>query len=297
MTRLPLIFRLLPAASAVLIASASAAQTPATVPGWTLTTNMIADSGDGRRTSMAISQQVTARSLRWEFVQMSGFTAAVQNIEGMYTIIDDVDSTMTTVMPAQHVATVAGLGYFDAAKTPIRSEQHLTRSDLEDLGDGGRILGHATHHYRLTTAGTSDVTMMGQTCTARLDAVSDMWIAPDVDFGPAGDATLKHFGIGSFANIVKQTGVAPATIPKGTALRSVSRTTEPGANGRDVTVTLTFDIVEFAHADLDASLFSVPPDIQKMDMRAMMADLPAATVDSAMKLGAAKGAKGTCRST
>jgi len=192
------IFRLLPLASTVLIASASGAQAPTTVPGWTVTTNITTDSGDGRRSAVALRKQVTARNLRLEFVQMSGFAGA-QSIEGTYTILDTVDSTMTSVMPAQHMATVMGLGFLDPSKTGFAlGEQHLTRSNLEDLGDGEVILGHATHHYRLTTAGTGDVTMMGQTCRTRLDAVSEMWIAPDVDFGPELEASMKHLGTNAF---------------------------------------------------------------------------------------------------
>ena len=130
------IFRLLPLSSIVLIASVGDAQAPTTVPGWTVTTNVTTDSGDGRRSSMAMRQQVTERNLRLEFVQISGFPAA-SSIEGMYTILDAVDSTMTSVMPAQHTATVAGLGFLGATKAGVMmSEQHLTRSDLEDVGDG-----------------------------------------------------------------------------------------------------------------------------------------------------------------
>lgn len=296
MTSLP---RLLPLALAVVIASTAGAQASATLPGWTITTNMTVDSGDaGRRSSMAMRQQVTERNLRWEFVQMSGFGApGASSIEGMYTIIDSADSTMTTVMPAQHVATIASLEFLDAKKYAVSlGEQRLTRSDLEDLGDGGRILGHATHHYRLTTAGTAEMTVMGQTCTNRLDSVSEMWIAPDVDFGPASEAALRQFGITSPPAATGQAGVAPATMPKGTALRSVHRTTAPGADGKDVTVTMTVEIVELAHADLDAALFSVPAEIKKMDMRAMMANMPRDVLDSAAKAGAAAGAKAMCHS-
>ena len=157
---------------------------------------MTIDSGSvGHPTSMAIRQQVTARNLRMEFVQMSGYSTPM-SIEGMYTIIDAVDSTMTSVMPAQHVATVMGLDLFDNVKMPMSvSDQNLTRSDLEDLGDGGRLHGHATRHYRLTTAGTTTVLVGGEKCAMRMDAVTEMWIAPDVDLGPAAVAAAKQLGV------------------------------------------------------------------------------------------------------
>jgi hypothetical protein len=271
------------AASALLLAASALAQAGSASSGWTVTRNVSVDSGDtSRRTSIAMRQQVTARYLRHEFVRASGFSG----IEGMYTIIDAVDSTMTMVMPSEHTATVMGfelLGPVNTTRVSV-SEWHLTRSDLEDLGDGGRLLGHATRHYRLTIAGTADLLLGSETCTSRVDGVSDMWIAPDVDFGPASEAGLKHLGLVAGTTTLAQRGVPPVPMPKGAALRTVYRNIAQDSSGKDVTVTMTNEIVELAHTDLDASLFTVPPDVRTMDMRKMMAD-------SAMKASATAAAK------
>jgi hypothetical protein len=286
---------------AVGLSSVARAQSAASISGWTVTMNMTTDSGDAnRRTSTAVRQQVTPRYLRTEFVQVSGVSLPM-NIEGMYMVFDVTDSTVTTVMPTQGMASVMSLSFLDfgkAARVSVR-EQHLTRSDLEDLGDGGRILGHPTRHYRLTTAGTVDLTIGGHICTTRLDGTSEMWIASDVDLGPASEAALARLGMspnvgtgmgfGSGTTASRNRGVAPAPMPKGTALRTIMKQMSRDANGRDVTVTNTLEIVELAHSALDPSLFRAPSDIRTMDMRKMMAELPAGMLDSAMAAGASSG--------
>jgi hypothetical protein len=289
------------------VTSVARAQTAAGTTGWTVTMNMTTDSGDAnRRTSTAIREQITPRYLRTEFVQLSGISMPM-NLEGIYTVFDVVDSTITTVMPAQRMATIMSLNFLDFGKVARVSvgEQRLTRSDLEDLGDGGRILGHATRRYRLTTAGTVDLTMGGRTCTARLDGTSEMWIASDVDLGPASNAAMTRLGISpnvgtgmgfGSATTSQNRGVAPASMPKGTALRTTMKQTSRDANGRDVTVTHIMEIVELAQSALDPSLFRAPSDMQTMDMRKMMAEMPAGMLDSAIAAGATAGADSAAKS-
>ncbi len=275
--------RFLPLAFLAAGASAALGQVNTALPGWTITTNMTVDSGTGGHPwSMAMRQQVTPRNLRMEFVQLSGYSSPI-SIEGMYMIFDAVDSTMTSVMPAQHMATIMGFGMLNQMKTPmVATEQNLTRSDIEDLGDGGQVRGHATHHYRTTTAGTMTMLMGGEKCTSTpIDGVTDMWIAPDVDLGPAAEAAATHVGALGGASITpNQRGIAPAKMPKGTALKSISRRAATDATGRAITITTTTEVVDFSHTNLDPSLFAVPPDLQAMDMRKLMADLPAGVLDS-----------------
>lgn len=272
-------------ALALLVVGASTArgQAKSALPGWTITTNMTVDSGGvGHATSLAIKQQVTTRNLRLEYVQMSGYSAPM-SIEGMYTIIDAVDSTMTSIMPSQHIATVMGFDMLSQVKTPFSgAEQNLTRSDLEDLGDGGSVNGRATRHYRLTTAGTMTLNLAGEKCTTRMDNVTEMWIASDVDLGPAFAAAAKQFGV--TADVVKNTpnrGVAPAAMPKGTALRSISKRSATDPTGKPITITTTTDVIDFAQTNLDPAVFALPTDVQTMDMRKLLAQMPAGMLDSA----------------
>lgn len=287
---MPPIVRVLTIAFLVAGASSARGQATAALPGWTVTRHLTIDSGDaGHRASLSTRQQVTARRMRMEFVEISGFWPV--SLEGTYILIDAVDSTMTMVLPSQHFATVTGLRNSDRVKASVVvSEAHLTRSDLEDLGDGGSLLGHATRHYRLTTEGTLAMLVSGEKCTRPLNAVTEMWIAPDVDLGPTQDAAAEGLAGGGGAPPTSRSGVSPATMPKGTALRSVSKHTAPNATGKIVTATTTTDVVELASLNLDPSVFAVPADFRSMDVRKLAERLPPAMLDSTARASAASSA-------
>lgn len=290
---MPSLSRLMSAFALLLVAAIVApASAQGTSPGWMYTINMSTDSG-GKRSSMAMKYQVTARKLRLEFVQVSGMGGA-STAEGMAQILDDADSSMTMMMPAQHTAMVMHLnemlGNMPGMRTGMTPKivSHVTSSSTEDLGAGERILGHATHRYRVTTAGTMDLTLMGRTCTRTIDAVTDRWMATDVDLLPAMMTMVKHFqSVAGLGDVFGDVSGHSTSELKGTALRTVSRTTATDAKGKVVPVTSTAEYVEMSQAPIAASVFAVPADYQTMDMRKMMADMPAGMMDSAMaKAGA-----------
>jgi hypothetical protein len=277
------------------IAAAAHAQARAALPGWRMTLQASIDSGDNRITSMVMREMIGERNLRWEFTKLAG-PSGTQPIEGMYMILDAIDSTMTTVMPAQRMASTMSMSVLDAMKMRLSfGDSHFTKNELEDLGDGGRILDHPTHHYRVTTIGTMTVTAMGQTCVNHVNTINDMWIAPDVDFGPITAAYAKYFG----ASVGLPDGTTQPALttpmPKGTALKSVMRSIERSPSGQDVTLTVTNEITELTKDALDPSTFSVPSDFQTMDMRAMFSSLPPSTLDSALSAGAAASARSVCK--
>jgi hypothetical protein len=265
--------------------------------GWTYTTNITIDSGksDGR-ISMVMRYQIAATAARMDFLKMSG-SAAGKAAEGMYQIFNQPDSTMTMVMPLQHMATVMGFNGMLGQNSNLAPKvaQHLTKNEFQDLGAGETILGHATHHVRVTTAGTVDVTMMGQTCTQRFDGVTETWLAPDVDLQSAMTAAAKSIGsVVGVGDIETQLGSADKNMPKGAALRTISRMVQADAGGKPITVTTTMELVDLTQGPLDASIFAVPAGFQTMDMREMMKQMPAGMIDSAMKAGVATGVKGLC---
>jgi hypothetical protein len=264
------------------VPSGSAAQTR--VPGWLYTMNITADSGgEGHRGSMAVRYQVTARSLRMEYVQVSGSAGEARGAEGLYTIMNDADSTMTMVMPSQRLASITNpSAMFGTIRPAMPSvKRHVTISGIEDVGDGGLILGHATHHYRVTTTGVVEMMMDGQTCTKDVGGVSDTWIAPDVDLDPAMKLTLGHFSplVGSEA-IAQSISDAATGLPKGLALRTISKHTEADAHGVPRTVTTTTEYVELSRAPIDVAVFRVPADYKVMDMRKLSARMPPELLDS-----------------
>jgi hypothetical protein len=293
--------RVLPIAVTLLLVSANSRRVTAqsAYPGWSFTINITTDSGGAAaRSSFAMRQQITDRYLRMEFVQVSG-SSAMASVEGMYQVFDGVDSTMTMVVPSQHMATVMGLSMIKLPQLPIGPQiaQHFTRNDFEDLGAGEKISGHATHHVRVTTAGTVDVTMLGETCSQHLETVSDTWIAPDVDFGSVASVFGSKLGsmFGGAAPTAEQTGVKAAAMPKGATLRTVSKTTHRNTAGEPTVVTSTMELLDINQRPIDAASFSVPADFKTMDMRKLLADLPAGMLDSAMKAGLATSAAATTK--
>jgi len=288
-------FRAASTVAVLLIAPSAILSAQNRVDGWTYTMNITTDSGAGHRSSMAMRHQVTANRYRMEVVQVSGLADA-NGAEGMYNILNDADTTMTMVMPAQRMATVTSLaGLPDIGKMRLTMKEHVTSRNVADLGAGETILGHPTHRYRITTAGTVDITIMGQSCTQRLDGTSDVWIAPDVDLAAPMLAALKHFN-GAGGVLLDDQSESTLKMPfKGAALRTISRKTRVDESGKTLTVTTTTEYVELEHRQLDASLFAVPSDYHTMDMRAMMKTLPAGMLDSAMAAGVGHTGDAICK--
>lgn len=287
--------RLLPVAMTLLVGSGAHAQTPTTVPGWTFTMNVTTDSGDaGGHGAAMIRFVVGPHQLRWAALQLGA--EGQSPVELFYMILNSEDSTLTAAVPSQHRAVVMDLASMDAAKKGGVSyaNRRLTKSELEDLGDGGRILDHATHHYRVTMVGTVDIVAAGRTCTSRIDAVSDLWIAPDLDLGSGLPTALKQFGLSTGVDMsVDDHGVAPVKVPKGMSLRSVARSTTPNATGKEITVKTTSEVVELMEEDINVARFRVPDDIQTNDVRKSMGR---ATIDSTLKAGAAATSEGIAKS-
>jgi hypothetical protein len=263
--------------------------------GWTFTTNMTIDSAPGHRSSMAMRTQATADKVRMEFVQIAG-GGDIGQAEGMYMVLSPRDSTMLMVMPQQHMATITGTGLLGMVKPATAAfKHHVTRKSFVDLGPGERLLGHATHRYRVTTTETSDITIGGQTCTQASDNDTEVWIAPDVDMQPAVQAVASQYGMAGIGGAgIDTTGNGPS-LPKGTALRTVMTLTRQHA-GAPMTMTMKFEIVELSHGPIDNALFSVPADYKTMDTRAMMADVPAGMMDSIMNAQGSNMAKKLCDS-
>jgi hypothetical protein len=277
-----------------LCASYAAAQ--ARSDGWTYTMNITIDSGNAdHRISMAIRNQVTATRYRMEMVQVSG-AGRTNDAEGSYSIVNDADTTMTSVMPTQHMAIVVSLGGMFGAGAAMRPtmKSHVTTTPMEDLGPGDKILGHATRHFRYSTAGTMDITIMGHACSQRVDGTTELWVAPDVDLLPATSAAAKHFGMSAVDALGEQLQSGTKLPIKGATLRTISTNRNMDSTGHTTTVTSTMEFVELQHGPLDAALFTAPSDYKVMDMREMIKQLPAGMLDSAMKSGMGAGVNNLC---
>ena len=258
--------------------------TAQTTPAWSYTVNITTDSANGRPPlSMAMKYQITDYMLRTEIVQISGASAAMAKAEGSYTIMNSVDSTMTQVTPSYKMAMVMGLGMLGQNRS-VHIDTSQYKKTVEDLGPGERLMGHATHRYRVTATGTMTITFGDKSCTQPVDGISELWIAPDVDLAPAMEATLNVFGATpGLDQIVRPARDLSSTLPRGTPLRSIMRTTRTDAQGVPRTITTTMDYLDIQHGPVNTAVFAVPADFKKMDMRSMMANLPPGTLDSAIK--------------
>ena len=257
---------------------------------WSYTMNIKTDSGNGRPpSSIAIRQVVTDRFLRMETVQVSGMGSALDGAEGTYTLMDSGDSTMTLIMPSQKMASVMAMPPTLGAAVTMQMNRHNDKkSTIEDLGPGEHLLGHATERYHVTTAGSVEITSAGQTCTRSISGTSDLWIAPDVDFHATVTAMRQHLAPGAVEGLLSETGEPGITMPKGAALRSINRTTQTDATGTTHTLTMTMDIVELTHGPVSDALFAIPDGYKTMDMRKLMAKLPAGLMDSLTAAAAEK---------
>jgi hypothetical protein len=261
-----------------LVVAGSALRAQATVPGWTYAMNITFDSGTGapNRGSIAIRYQTSGTAMRTEMVQIAGSANRISqgfDISGTYTIVNDADSTYTTVMPSQHAAMVMqnpSLLLADGTKPSV--DINTSTQAVEDLGAGDKILGHATHHYRMKTSGRITMTMSGGACTHSTDGETEVWIAPDVDMGPAMLSMASHYG----NSLPEVTGNTSSSLPiKGVALRSKTRHKAVLPNGESRVIETTAEFVELSNAPLSSSLFTVPADFQVMDMRKQMAKMVA----------------------
>jgi hypothetical protein len=257
----------------------------ATVPGWTYAFNVTYDSGGGapERGSIAMRYRTSASALRMEIIQVGGTANRITqgtDIAGIYTLINDADSTYATVMPAQHTAMVMENPiYLLNARGKPSVEVNSTTKSVEDLGAGDRILGHATHHYRMTTTGTFAVKTGDGICRHSIDGETEVWVAPDMDIVPAMRSVAAHYGFSSAdSTTAPQALVSPI---KGLPLRSKMRTTTVTPSGETRVVETTMEYVELSNAPLDASLFVIPSDYHVMDMRKQAAGMLSQAADSA----------------
>lgn len=255
----------------------SAAGAQSSTAGTTMTTRTTVDSGGaGAKVEVTARQQIAGKRARLQIVFAAGSSTAHET----HVIFNNEDSTMLTVTPAQRIVMV--MPHLDAFGITQSVTENYTTHTVEDLGSGESILGHATRRYRVTTAGTREITMMGKTCSSPIDAVTEHWIAPDLDISAISDALRNQLATNLRPNVdVKRTGI-PATLPKGTALRMLMTSRHTTADGNPITLTTSLEVVELAQGPIADSVFTPPADYRVMDVREMMKHLPPGSMNSAI---------------
>ncbi len=259
--------------------------------GWTYAMRITTDSGQGTTPSvMGMRQLVRGNKLRME----SSLAGAPAMLEDAYSIFNGADSTMTMVMPSEHSAMITPLGLAGAMRMQSMAVRS-TNSDVVDLGAGESILGHPTHRYRVASSGAVDITIGGHTCTKKMETVSEVWIAGDVDLEQATRAasqTMKSFA--PTVMIDQWYGTARSHLPPGTALRNVMTMQSYDASGTAHPVKMTVEITELSHGEIADSVFAIPADYQSTDMREMLKMVPAGMMDSITKAQSSKMSSAMC---
>jgi hypothetical protein len=246
--------------------------------GWTLTMRTSSDSGGAPILKTTMRIQTYGQRIRVEM--LDGAAGAASG--GGYMLATAGDSTVISVAPARHTAMTMSRAIFGREVTPRFEPADVKVDRVEHLGPGERLLGHATTRYRITESWTTKISLANESCTRHVTRTAEMWIAPDIDLTGALEGVAKALGRGgpadNYANAL--TSVRSERMPKGTALRTVAKTSDaPGAPQR----TTTTEFVELTHAAIDTTLFVVPADYSRMDQATIMASLPRGATNSGLR--------------
>lgn len=271
--------------AAVLFAS-SAIAAPAvaqSVTGWTFAIRMDVDSGAGAPpVTMTLQQQRVPGKVRMVF-STPAFVGT--QMEGMYSIMTDADSSLASVVPGLRMATVMNFGGMMANMEMPHAKagaEQLTKDSLEDLGAADRIAGRPAHHYRETKTGTLEVTMGAQACTQHFDTAIDQWLSSDPELATVFAFDRSALADSPFEAFLPDLSSSSSKMPKGVPLRSVRKSTIGSPRGPKRTVTTSMEVVELRSGPIADSVFVVPKAYSTVDMRKMMIGMPPHVMDSAM---------------
>jgi hypothetical protein len=282
-------------AAAVLVALAAPAAVAQSAgrSGWVYGARVEVDSGNGRSFVLAILERVTPRFVRMDIA--SNATAA-QTMSGAYMIADDADSSITNVVPSRRRAIVSRNQLLMHPVLGMRTMRHRYASvTVQDLGDGGLMLGHKTRHVRVKSTETVEVTAEGEACSRTFPQESEMWIAPDVDVQPISAAVVKHLGAAAqLAAIDEEYAAVRNKLPKGSPLKTISHTGLAGGSSGIANITSTMEVTQFGHGAIAESMFEIPRRMTIVDDRRRPQAHASATLDSLQRMMAHRSLERIC---
>jgi hypothetical protein len=140
---------------------------------------------------------------------------------------------------------------------------------VEDVGAGPVILGHKTQHYRITTGMTMTMSMMGESQTMDVSAVTNEYLAPDLRnvSDPFRDMSTNTIGAMGGANkaYLERLKAVQAKLPNGMELRAETEVTIIGA-GKTQNMVNVREITAIANAKASDDQFVVPTGFTKVDL-------------------------------
>ncbi|MEO7963898.1 MAG: DUF4412 domain-containing protein [Gemmatimonadaceae bacterium] len=264
------------------VALAFAAAAPrAAVQGWSFTWKVTAEGSDGQKV-----ERRTPPTMKVSLVPGKGRIDYVDNVppgqkKGTFIILDAEQGTFTMVSPEDKTAMImdpSALGNVLSAVGQtrlIRMEVSGVSTNVEKVGAGEKILGHATTKYRVTRDHQMDVTVLGRHNRTTHHSVTEMWYANDEFIADkAFEAWSKSFTgtlNGISGDAFKTLMEAEQKVPKGIVMKQVMKSTDTDDKGKVIENTFSMEMQELAKTSLDASLFTVPSGYQVTDMKAQMA--------------------------
>jgi len=233
------------------------------VEGWMITQSITVDSGNGSA-PVALTSRMHGSAGRLRVEITSGLRDA---LGGMVTLVDSTANRRSQVMPSRKMVMVSSLA--DQGRVMVRTEPYLASRTITDLGEGERIAGLPTRHYRVEGMSGTRVTLGDRTCVIERPTHAEMWTTPDA----TAAAMLRNLrGIGSLLQNMVQIGQgaggAQGRMPPGTPLKSISRLNLTGSTGVSRAVTITTEITAFSSGPIDAALFAAPEGYQVLDASA-----------------------------
>jgi hypothetical protein len=252
---------------AITVAPNAHAQPRLMADGWTLTVALSSDSG---ARSKAKTTMLRHRFLG-HLLRIDSPTGILQDSRGSsvgfpYFIYDDSAHTRTLVDPHARSVSVTN----EPASTD-RAASHFgfefvgrPRMNIDDLGDGESILGHATHKYRVTVSFVSQQLFRGQPCRRTTDTIELLWTAKDLPREerlrayvrdlPPSSSNLN----GQVIDSLRRFELRRERIIRGFVLRSILTSNKPTAAGGRLSIVSRMEVTELARGPLARSLFAVP---------------------------------------
>ncbi len=264
--------------------AATLPRTPApplgTVDGWMITQKVTVDSGDGSAEKiLAMRMHGSGGRLRVEISSASAGAAG-----GMVMLVDSTANRRSQLMPNMQMVTVSPL--VDARSATIRTEPTFASRTITDLGDGERIAGLPTRHYRIEGVAGTRVTLGNRSCVIERHATTEMWMTPDAT-AAAMQRNLRGVGrlLQSMAQIGQGTGMALSDMPPGTPLKSIGQLPHRGRDGAARRVMITSEITAFGSGPIDAALFEALEGYQVIDATTVTST---ARIDSMVRVSMAR---------
>lgn len=140
---------------------------------------------------------------------------------------------------------------------------------VENVGAGPVILGHKTQHYRITTGMKMTMSMMGDSQTMEMSAVSDEYLAPDLKHmtDPFRNMSSSSMGAMGGANkaYLERLRAAQAKLPNAMELRAETQVTVDGA-GQTQNMKTVREITAIQNTRASDDQFVVPAAFTKVDL-------------------------------